>query len=71
MPTERAQFGKQPWYVGFSNCNPSVLKELRKYYPKPHFLPEDAEIPNTDYIFLGYDQGAVMHVRNYLYFILL
>lgn len=51
------------WYVGFSNCQMSILNELRKLYPRPHFLPNDAEIPNTDYIFLGYDQGAVMHVR--------
>lgn len=56
--------GKQkPWYVGWSNCHPVVLDELRKLYPRPHFLPEDAEMPNTDYIFLGYEQGAIMHVR--------
>lgn len=54
---------KPSWYVGFSNCQITILNELRQLYPRPHFLPEDAEIPNTDYIFLGYDQGAVMHVR--------
>lgn len=45
-----------------SNCHPIVLSELRKLYPKPHFLPDDAEMPNTDFIFLGYEQGAIMHV---------
>lgn len=63
MSTERAENGKPPWYVGFSNCQSQILHELRKLYPIPHFLPEDAEVPNTDYIFLGYDQGAIMHVR--------
>lgn len=52
----------KPWYVGFSNCQIEILQELRKLYPIPHFLPADAEVPNTDYIFLGYDQGAIMHV---------
>lgn len=50
------------WYVGFSNCHPGVLEELRKLYGRPHFLPADAEMSNTDYIFLGYEQGAYMHV---------
>lgn len=36
---------------------------MRKYYPRPHFLPKDAEIPNRDYIFFGYNEGATMHVR--------
>ncbi|EAA05078.4 AGAP011086-PA, partial [Anopheles gambiae str. PEST] len=64
MSDERAEFraGQQPWYVGWSNCNPAVLAELRKLYPKPHFLPDDAEMPNTDFVFLGYEQGAVMHI---------
>lgn len=64
MSDQRANFagGNQPWYVGWSNCHPIVLEELRKLYPRPHFLPEDAEMPNTDYIFLGYEQGAFMHL---------
>lgn len=45
-----------------SNCHPEVLEKLRKLYPKPHFLPEDSEMPNTDFVFLGYEQGAIMHV---------
>lgn len=50
------------WYVGFSNCQSSILNELRELYQRPHFLANDVEIPNNDYIFLGYDQGAAMHV---------
>lgn len=60
--TVNGSASKPSWYVGFSNCQTSILNELRELYPRPHFLPNDAEIPNTDYIFLGYDQGAVMHV---------
>lgn len=57
--------GEVPWYVGWSNCHPVVLAELRKLYPRPHFLPDDAEMPNTDFVFLGYEQGAIMHVRKH------
>lgn len=57
--------GEEPWYVGWSNCHPLILQELRKLYPVcPHFLPEDAELPNTDFVFLGYEQGAIMHVSS-------
>lgn len=62
MPKERTETGKPSWYVGFSNCQEVILDQLRQLYPRPHFLPKDAEIPHTDYIFLGFDQGAVMHV---------
>lgn len=64
MSPDRAEFknNERPWYVGWSNCHPEILAELRKLYEFPHFLPADAEIPNTDFIFLGYDQGAIMHV---------
>lgn len=55
------------WYVGFSNCQPKILYELRKLYAKPHFLPDNSEIPSTDYIFLGHDEGAVMHVSTQIY----
>lgn len=44
------------------NCHPIILNEMRKYYPKPHFLPEDCEIPSKEYVFMGYDAGATMHV---------
>lgn len=49
------------------NCHPQILAEMRKYYPKPHFLPESCEIPSKEYIFMGYDDGATMHVCNYLF----
>lgn len=64
MSPERAENGTEPWYVGFSNCQIKILNELRKLYPvPPHFLPADSEIPSYDYIFMGYDEGANMHVR--------
>ncbi|KAF7274772.1 hypothetical protein GWI33_012558 [Rhynchophorus ferrugineus] len=53
---------QKSWYVGWGNCHPLVLEEMRKYYPKPHFLPEEAEIPHKEYIFMGYDDGATMHL---------
>ncbi|KAJ6647456.1 hypothetical protein Bhyg_02679 [Pseudolycoriella hygida] len=63
MPPERAENGTEPWYVGFSNCQTKILNELRKLYPvPPHFLPADTEIPSHDYIFMGYDDGANMHL---------
>lgn len=64
MSNARAEMrpGQEPWYIGWSNCHPGVLQELRKLYEKPHFLPVDAEMPNTDFVFLGWEQGAVMHV---------
>ncbi|XP_067613693.1 uncharacterized protein [Eurosta solidaginis] len=64
MPTARSNLsdGEMPWYVGWSNCHQVVLEELRKIYPRPHFLPVDAETTNVDYIFIGYDQGDFMHL---------
>lgn len=44
------------------NCDPLILEEMRRHYPKPYFLPEDAEIPSQEYVFMGYDDGATMHV---------
>lgn len=54
--------GQKSWYVGWGNCHPTILQEMRQYYPKPHFLPEDAEIPHKEYVFMGYDDGATMHL---------
>lgn len=45
------------------NCHATILSEMRRYYPKPHFLPVDCEIPSKEYVFMGYDEGATMHVR--------
>ncbi|XP_076395832.1 uncharacterized protein LOC100878361 isoform X1 [Megachile rotundata] len=64
MTEERAlQFnGKNPWYVGWKNCNLQVLDTMKKFYSLPHFLPEDAEVPYSNYVFLGYEEGAIMHL---------
>ncbi|ALC42997.1 CG2211 [Drosophila busckii] len=63
MSPKRADMSEgAPWFVGWSVCQPTVLAELRKLYPRPHFLPVDAEMPNTDFILMGYEQGAVMHL---------
>lgn len=63
MSEERSNLSHgAPWFVGWSVCHPGVLAELRKLYPRPHFLPVDAEMPHADFILMGYEQGAVMHV---------
>ncbi|KAK5642381.1 hypothetical protein RI129_008548 [Pyrocoelia pectoralis] len=54
--------GETSWYVGWGNCDPDVLKEMHKYYPKPHFLPADSEQSGTEFVFMGYDSGATLHV---------
>ncbi|KAJ3663015.1 hypothetical protein Zmor_007326 [Zophobas morio] len=54
--------GEKSWYVGWGNCHPQILAEMRRYYPKPHFLPESCEIPSKEYVFMGYDDGATMHL---------
>lgn len=61
MSKERVENKEEPWYVGFSNCDPEVLAQLRTLYPNPPpFLPFDTEVPNTDYIFMGYDEGVII-----------
>lgn len=54
--------GEQSWYVGWKNCHPQVLEIMKEFYQTPSFLPDDVETPHTNYVFLGYEQGAVMHV---------
>lgn len=49
------------------NCHPTILNEMRKYYPKPHFLPNDCEIPSKEYVFMGYEEGATMHVCYFIF----
>lgn len=65
MSEERAtqRSGKDPWYVGWKNCHLQILDTMKRFYNLPHFLPEDAEAPYSNYVFLGYEEGAVMHVR--------
>ncbi|OAD52581.1 hypothetical protein WN48_00740 [Eufriesea mexicana] len=64
MSEERAiqHNGQDPWYVGWKNCHLQILDIMKQYYNLPHFLPEDAEIPYSNYIFLGYEEGAIMHL---------
>ncbi|XP_026499233.2 uncharacterized protein LOC113403035 [Vanessa tameamea] len=64
MPAARVRNepGQEPWYVGWGNCHPDILNEVRKFYSVPEFLPEDAEYPATENIFFGYETGAVMHL---------
>ncbi|KAL3285234.1 hypothetical protein HHI36_019346 [Cryptolaemus montrouzieri] len=54
--------GYKSWYVGWGNCHPDILERMRHYYPKPHFLPEDCEMPSKEYVFMGYGAGATMHL---------
>ncbi|XP_072947479.1 uncharacterized protein [Epargyreus clarus] len=64
MPKARVENepGQEPWYVGWGNCHPEILSKVRQYYSIPEFLPEDAEFPETENIFFGYEIGAVMHL---------
>ncbi|CAH2039457.1 unnamed protein product, partial [Iphiclides podalirius] len=64
MPNARVmnEPGQSPWYVGWSNCHSVIKATMRQYYSIPEFLPEDAEFPETENIFLGYQIGAVMHL---------
>ncbi|CAL7939557.1 unnamed protein product [Xylocopa violacea] len=64
MSKERATqgIGTDPWYVGWKNCHLHILDVMKQYYSTPHFLPEDAEVPYSNYIFLGYEEGAIMHL---------
>ncbi|XP_035445172.2 uncharacterized protein LOC118272653 [Spodoptera frugiperda] len=64
MPEARVrnEEGQKPWYVGWGNCHPDILAQVRQYYDIPHFLPDDAEFPATENIFFGFEIGAVMHL---------
>uniref|UniRef100_T1IZN8 C2H2-type domain-containing protein n=1 Tax=Strigamia maritima TaxID=126957 RepID=T1IZN8_STRMM len=63
MDKNRAELKGEPWYVGWSNCNPEVAAVLRQHYQRPHFLPEDSESSAIDWIFMGGSgQGASMHL---------
>lgn len=55
--------GAQPWYFGWSNCNPKVAEVLRQHYGRPYFLPRSSENNAIDWIFMGGPGlGAHMHV---------
>ncbi|KAH7981296.1 hypothetical protein HPB49_022991 [Dermacentor silvarum] len=62
MSAERSRL---PWYIGWSNCNPSVANVLRKHYQAPYFLPSHSEGSTLDWIFMGSPgYGAHMHHRH-------
>jgi len=65
MSQKRAELKKDQWYVGWSNCVPSVMKIFRQYYERPVFLPPNSESSHTDWIFMGgHGFGAGIHVDN-------
>lgn len=67
LPPERVEYekGTEPWYFGWSNCNPDVAKILRQHYGRPYFLPKSSENTAVDWIFIGgHGLGAHMHVDN-------
>lgn len=49
--------------ISRANCHPDIRSKIRQYYEIPEFLPDDAEFPETENIFFGYEIGAVMHVN--------
>ncbi|XP_013387081.1 uncharacterized protein LOC106156398 [Lingula anatina] len=67
MEDQRAQLkdNAEPWYIGWSNCDPMAANILRKHYSRPYFLPKLAESSKTDWIFMGSPgYGANMHIDN-------
>ncbi|XP_050078074.1 uncharacterized protein LOC126564983 [Anopheles maculipalpis] len=57
--------GTEPWYFGWSNCDPAIVKVLREHYQRPYFLPADSENSAIDWVFMGGPGlGAHMHVDN-------
>ncbi|XP_075144577.1 bifunctional arginine demethylase and lysyl-hydroxylase psr-1 [Haematobia irritans] len=74
MPEQRVDYFKgqtedneqqDPWYFGWSNCNPETAEEFRRHYGKPYFLPESSENNAVDWFFIGTaGLGAHMHIDN-------
>ncbi|XP_055598787.1 bifunctional arginine demethylase and lysyl-hydroxylase psr-1 [Uranotaenia lowii] len=57
--------GTEPWYFGWSNCDPEIVRELRQHYGRPYFLPKASENNAVDWVFMGgTGLGAHMHVDN-------
>ena len=55
------------YYIGWSNCFPEVLTQLRDQYSWPDFLPADSEASRLDWIFMGGSNersgdGAPVHI---------
>uniref|UniRef100_A0A182PJR8 Cupin-like domain-containing protein n=1 Tax=Anopheles epiroticus TaxID=199890 RepID=A0A182PJR8_9DIPT len=67
LPEARVRYdpGTEPWYFGWSNCDPAIVKVLREHYQRPYFLPTDSENSAIDWVFMGGPGlGAHMHVDN-------
>uniref|UniRef100_A0A6E8VTW5 Cupin-like domain-containing protein n=2 Tax=gambiae species complex TaxID=44542 RepID=A0A6E8VTW5_ANOCL len=67
LPESRVRYdpGTEPWYFGWSNCDPAIVNVLRKHYQRPYFLPADSENSAIDWVFMGGPGlGAHMHVDN-------
>uniref|UniRef100_A0A182W7M1 Cupin-like domain-containing protein n=1 Tax=Anopheles minimus TaxID=112268 RepID=A0A182W7M1_9DIPT len=67
LPESRVRYepGTEPWYFGWSNCDPSIVRVLREHYQRPYFLPRDSENSAIDWVFMGGPGlGAHMHVDN-------
>ncbi|XP_031571848.1 bifunctional arginine demethylase and lysyl-hydroxylase JMJD6-like [Actinia tenebrosa] len=63
MPKERAELKTEPWYFGWSNCDPVVREKLREHYQLPYFLPLDTETSQQDWLFMGGPGlGAQIHI---------
>lgn len=61
--TMNAERAKQPWYIGWSNCDSKIGNVLRKHYQRPYFLPLQSESVNVDWIFMGTPgYGSHMHI---------
>ncbi|XP_071440254.1 bifunctional arginine demethylase and lysyl-hydroxylase JMJD6-like [Hetaerina americana] len=61
----RMRYGTKPWYIGWSNCDETAARALRRHYTRPYFLPTTAESKRTDWLFMGSPgYGAHMHVDN-------
>ena len=44
---------EESFYVGWTNCFPEAIHELRNHYSRPTFLPHDSESSQVDWIFIG------------------
>ncbi|XP_058063002.1 uncharacterized protein LOC131212931 [Anopheles bellator] len=67
LPEARVRYepGTEPWYFGWSNCDPAIVRVLREHYGRPYFLPPDSENNAIDWVFMGGPGlGAHMHVDN-------
>ncbi|CAN7991987.1 unnamed protein product [Ixodes hexagonus] len=58
-----AHRSRQPWYIGWSNCDAGVADVLRRHYASPYFLPQHSEGSTLDWVFMGSPgYGAHLHI---------